>query len=88
MIARSFPGLLSVALTLNAFTVAYDITALLSELSPSTEVFYPSDANWTDSIQRWTTYDEPTFVAALKPASVEDLQTIVSIAVSTFVLFC
>ncbi|KAJ9254992.1 CAZyme family AA7 [Paecilomyces variotii] len=77
MIARSFPGLLSVALTLNAFTVAYDITALLSELSPSTEVFYPSDANWTDSIQRWTTYDEPTFVAALKPASVEDLQTIV-----------
>lgn len=88
MIARSLPGLLSVALTLSAFTVAYDITALLSELSPSTEVFYPSDANWTDSIQRWTTYDEPTFVAALKPASVEDLQTIVSIAVSTFVLFC
>lgn len=84
MIARALPRLLSVALTLDTFTAAYNISRLLLELGPTTQVFYPSDANWTDTVQRWTTYDEPTFVAALKPASVADLQTIVSISASFF----
>ncbi|OQE10144.1 hypothetical protein PENFLA_c090G01387 [Penicillium flavigenum] len=57
--------------------VASNYSALLSNLSSSTEVYYPSDANWTDTVQRWSAWDEPTFALAIKPASVADLQTIV-----------
>lgn len=78
LVVCALPCLLSVALALGAFTEAYNISGLLSELGPATEVFYHSDANWTDTVQRWMSYDEPTFVAALKPALVADLQTIVS----------
>jgi hypothetical protein len=56
---------------------ASDISNLLSTLSSSTEVYYPSDANWTDTVQRWTVWEEPTFFLAIKPASVADLQTVV-----------
>lgn len=56
---------------------ASDISPLLSTLSSSTKVYYPSDANWTDTVQRWTTWEEPTFSLAIKPASVADLQTVV-----------
>lgn len=56
---------------------ASDISTLLSTLSSSTGDYYPSDANWTDTVQRWTTWKEPTFSLAIKPASVADLQTVV-----------
>ncbi|KAJ5932126.1 hypothetical protein N7516_006615 [Penicillium verrucosum] len=59
---------------------ASDISPLLSTLSSSTKVYYPSDANWTDTVQRWTTWEEPTFSLAIKPASVADLQTVVKYA--------
>jgi hypothetical protein len=56
---------------------ASDISTLLPTLSSSREVYYPSDANWTNTIQRWTAWEEPTFSLAIKPASVADLQTVV-----------
>ncbi|CAG7946347.1 unnamed protein product [Penicillium nalgiovense] len=59
---------------------ASDISTLLSTLSSSTGDYYPSDANWTDTVQRWTTWKEPTFSLAIKPASVADLQTVVKYA--------
>jgi hypothetical protein len=56
---------------------ASDISTLLPTLSSSTEIYYPSDANWTDTVQRWTAWEEPIFSLAIKPASVADLQTVV-----------
>lgn len=65
---------------------AYDIQALLSNISPSSEVFFPNDANWTDTVQRWNAWYEPDFSVAIKPASVADLQTIVGC--HAFFAFC
>lgn len=56
---------------------ASNITALLSQLSPAAEVFYPYATNWTDTTQRWTTYEEPTFFASIKPNTTLDVQRIV-----------
>ncbi|KAJ5951539.1 FAD-binding type 2 [Penicillium vulpinum] len=59
---------------------AYDISTLISTLSSSTKIYYPSDANWTETVQRWNAWEEPTFSLAIKPASVTDLQTVVKYA--------
>lgn len=69
-------GVLSFIFPVTAST-ASDISPLLSTLSSSTKVYYPSEANWTDTVQRWTVWEEPTFSLAIKPASVADLQTVV-----------
>lgn len=50
-----------------------------SGLSPGTQVFLPSDSDYTDeTIQRWTIYDEPTYIASVKPALESDVQKVVS----------
>ena len=52
------------------------LTAQLNALglSSGTKIIPPGDA-----LQRYTTHDEPTFVAAVQPATVQDVQKIVSI---------
>jgi hypothetical protein len=59
-------------------TSATSIYPLLSSLSSGAQVFYPNAANWTDTIQRWTEYEGPSFFASIKPATVKDVQKIVS----------
>lgn len=47
-------------------------------LSASAEIFFPSDPDFAnETTQRWTVYDEPTYVAAIVPASSSDVQNIV-----------
>ncbi|KAL5000330.1 hypothetical protein BDV10DRAFT_183398 [Aspergillus recurvatus] len=59
-----------------------NITALFGpSLSPSARIYLPSDPEYTTAItQRASTYDEPEYIAAIKPATEEDVQAIVRIA--------
>lgn len=53
-------------------------TYFRQELTPESEVFLPTDSNYTqETTQRWTTYKAPTYIVAVKPASELDVQTIV-----------
>ncbi|TAQ85517.1 hypothetical protein B7494_g6173 [Chlorociboria aeruginascens] len=57
------------------------IAPLISQLSAGTQVFYPTDANWTnETVQRWTEFSAPTFFASIKPTEVSDVQKIVTYA--------
>ncbi|KAK3324866.1 hypothetical protein B0H66DRAFT_472065 [Apodospora peruviana] len=52
-----------------------------SGLSPGASVYLPSDPEYETQItQRWSTWDEPTYVVAIKPATVADIQFIVKTA--------
>ena len=57
-----------------------NLTSLFGpHLSSGSQIFLPSNANYTvDVTQRWTTWDEPTYLGAIKPATEPDVQTIVS----------
>jgi hypothetical protein len=51
-------------------------------LSPEARIVLPG-SEWTTEVkQRWTTYQAPTYTGAIKPATVEDIQYIVRIAVA------
>ncbi|KAL2871241.1 uncharacterized protein BJX67DRAFT_343924 [Aspergillus lucknowensis] len=57
-------------------------------LSAEAEFFYPSWANWTENVQqRWTDYLAPTYMGAIQPATVEDIQNIVKVAVANNIPF-
>ena len=50
-------------------------------LSPRTEIYFPSDANYTQEVtQRWQLRYAPTYKAAIKPVTAKDVQTVVQIA--------
>jgi hypothetical protein len=54
-------------------------------LSAKAEIYLHSDANWqTETIQRWTIFppSNPVYVAAIKPATAEDVSAIVSACLS------
>lgn len=58
---------------------------LKTQLSSSSEVVLSSSQAYTTDIkQRWNAYDAPSFVMRVKPATANDVATIVS---SKFVLF-
>lgn len=76
------PLLLSLAHASNV-SASLSIPSLLPRLDPGTEIFYPSNANWSETIQRFNTYGEPTFSAALRPIDIEDVQTIVCLSASS-----
>jgi fumiquinazoline A oxidase len=63
-----------------------NITAIFgNSLSPGAEIFLPSQANYSeDVIERWTTYEAPSYIGAIKPAIVTDIQNIVSPDVPAF----
>jgi fumiquinazoline A oxidase len=67
------------ALPLLTAATTYNLSALFgSVLSPGAEIYYPSDANWTEEVtQRWTTWEAPTYLGAIKPATELDVQDIV-----------
>ncbi|CAN8102492.1 unnamed protein product [Discula destructiva] len=52
-----------------------------SSLSPQSKIFLASDPNYAnETTQRWTVYEEPTYSAAIIPATASDVQTIVKVA--------
>lgn len=49
-----------------------------SGLSPGASIHFPSQADYnTTTVQRWSTWDEPTFAVTIKPAIDSDVQYIV-----------
>lgn len=51
-----------------------------AKLSPGTQIYFPSDANYsTEVTQRWSKFEAPTYYAAIKPALASDVQTIVGV---------
>ena len=51
-------------------------------LSPGSEVYLPTDSNFTDETaitQRWNSFSEPTYAVAVKPATEGDVQKVVSL---------
>jgi hypothetical protein len=56
-----------------------DLEALFGPaLSDEAEFFYPSWDNWTENVQqRWTNYLAPSYIGAIKPSTVADVQNIV-----------
>ena len=57
-----------------------NLTALFGPyLSPGAQIILPYSANYSQEItQRWTIWEEPTYIGAIKPASEADVQKIVS----------
>lgn len=77
--ARSCLGLLAVVSVVAATRNATIKSLFAGSLSPGTEIFLPSDANYSQSVtQRWDIFTEPTYLGAIKPATDEDVQSIVS----------
>ncbi|KAF2135276.1 uncharacterized protein K452DRAFT_239649 [Aplosporella prunicola CBS 121167] len=56
-----------------------NITALFStKVSPKTEIYFPTDPDYANvTTQRWSVYEQPSYVASIKPASESDVQAIV-----------
>lgn len=75
-----FVSILGLIAQLAAAAGSYNISSLVTKLSPGAEVFYPSSANWSEVTPRWSTNDAPTFFAAIKPATPGDVQKIVRYA--------
>ncbi len=59
---------------------ATNIDALFGpRLSSEAEIFLPSYANYTEEVQqRWSAWAAPSYVGAIKVATAEDVQNIVS----------
>ncbi|KAG0646385.1 FAD-linked oxidoreductase [Hyphodiscus hymeniophilus] len=72
-----------------AASTAGNITALFEpSLSPGAAIYYKTDPNWTNEVtQRWTFYEAPVYYAAIKPATVTDVQAIIKIAVKNKINF-
>jgi len=88
--------LASLALPFTGFTIAAaigyggpNLTALYGPgLSPGGQIFYASDPNWsTEVTQRWTTYTQPTYYGAIKPATEADVQHAVKVSVANNIPF-
>ncbi|KAF7932171.1 hypothetical protein EAE99_003411 [Botrytis elliptica] len=76
-------GLFHQTLTFNKFSVDALAAHFSEVLSPGSQVWLPSSANYTSAItQRWTIYPpaEPTYILALKPALPSDIQSIIKFA--------
>lgn len=74
-------GSVILALPLLAAAQSYNLSALFqSVLSPGAEIYYANDSNWAQDVtQRWTTWDAPTYMGAIKPVTERDIQNIVCI---------
>jgi len=72
-------GVLQSVLSLTAgFT---NLTPLFGpSLSPDAQILLPTDTNFTAKLtQRWTDYNAPSYIGAIKPATEADIQNIVSV---------
>lgn len=62
-----------------SFPRALNVTSLFtSGLSAGASIYYPTDPNYDEEVtQRYSTFDEPGFIVAIKPDTFEDVQNIV-----------
>ena len=76
----SLPVIIVVATQAIRVMCTQNITSIFAGyLSPGAEIFLPSQTNFTEDVtQRWTTYEAPSYAGAIKPATVGDVQEIVS----------
>ncbi|PYH88739.1 FAD-binding domain-containing protein [Aspergillus ellipticus CBS 707.79] len=86
---RSILLLPLIGLVTRSVAATPNISAIFGpSLSSGAQIFLPSQANYTEDVtQRWTTYDAPTYIGAIKPATVDDIQTIVTLAASNEIPF-
>lgn len=58
-----------------------NLTALFGpSLSPDAQILLLYDANYSTQLtQRWTDYNAPSYISAIKPATEADIQVIVRI---------
>lgn len=64
------------------FTAGFtNLTALFGpSLSADAQILLPTDTNFTAKLtQRWTDYNAPSYIGAIKPATEADIQNIVGI---------
>lgn len=63
-----------------AVATAPNVTELFGpHLSSRASIYLASDSNYTTSVtQRWTDYAAPAYIATIQPATVHDVQNIVS----------
>lgn len=61
-----------------------DLRALLQnssvQWSPQTELFFPNTTGFKDATQRWSSFEEPTYKAAVRPGTELDVRTAVSVS--------
>lgn len=71
--------ILGVAQLCRCYDGDYLIPLFRPALSPESGVFlYADEAYNTEVTPRWSTFKDPSYIAAIKPASEEDVQSIVS----------
>lgn len=52
-------------------------------LSKGSELDLPSNSNYTqEAVQRWNAFSAPSYIVSVKPATEEDIQTIVRLPAS------
>ena len=74
---------------LNQSSIISRLQSLAGGFSPETQIFYPSDADWlTETTQRYTVHDAPTYIASIKPAKESDVQKIVSGTITLVLYSC
>ncbi|KAI4144670.1 MAG: hypothetical protein LQ341_002600 [Variospora aurantia] len=66
-----------------------NLTALFGpSLPPDAQILLPNDANYSTQLtQRWTDYNAPSYIGAIKPATEADIQVIVTIATANAIPF-
>ena len=70
--------LVQTVLGITGFTNLTDLFA--PSLSPGAQIILPTDRHFASGLpQRWTDYDAPLYIGAIKPATEGDVQNIVSI---------
>lgn len=76
--ASLLQSILGVTTATRGFT---NLTALFGpSLSPDAQIILPTDTNFTARLtQRWTDYNAPSYIGAIKPVTEADIQSIVSI---------
>jgi hypothetical protein len=71
--------ILGVAQLCKCYNGDYLIPLFRPSLSPESEIFLSADEVYnTEVTPRWSTFKDPSYIAAIKPASQEDVQSIVS----------
>ncbi|ELR03672.1 hypothetical protein GMDG_06315 [Pseudogymnoascus destructans 20631-21] len=65
-----------------------NLTALYAPgLSAGSEIFYPTDSDYSEVTPRWNLYDAPTYFGAIKPATEADVQHIVKVSAQNNISF-
>ena len=77
--ASLLQSILGVTIATKGFT---NLTALFGpSLSPSAQIILPTDTDFSDRLtQRWTDYNAPSYIGAIKPATEADIQNVVGIS--------